>query len=156
MMKPTAPRPAARRHRGGAAMHMTHARGTFQVALAPQPLAWEHEGGPALGRMSIDKRYGGDLEATGKGEMLTAHGTVEGSAGYVAIERVSGTLRGRQGSFVLQHSGCMDRGGRQLAVTVVPDSATGDLAGLSGRMTIAVAEDGSHSYDFAYTLSGNW
>jgi hypothetical protein len=136
-------------------MHTIHARGTFEVDLAPQPLAWEHEG-KALGRMSIEKRYGGDLEAVGKGEMLSAAGSVEGSAGYVAIERVSGSLQGRQGSFVLQHSGCMGRAGKQLTVTVVPDSATGDLAGLSGRMTIAVAADGRHSYDFAYTLAANW
>jgi hypothetical protein len=111
------------------------------------------EGGQ-LGRMSIDKRFHGDLEATSKGEMLTAGTSVKGSAGYVAIERVDGTLRGRSGTFVLQHSGTMTRGVPQLTVTVVPDSGTGELAGLAGRMAIVIA-DGKHSYDFEYTLGEN-
>jgi hypothetical protein len=102
--------------------------------------------------MSLDKTFHGDLEATSKGLMLTAGTEVKGSAGYVAIERVNGTLRGRTGSFVLQHSGTMTRGVPQMTVTVVPDSGTGQLAGLAGKMTIQIA-DGKHSYDFEYTLA---
>jgi Protein of unknown function (DUF3224) len=102
--------------------------------------------------MSIDKKFHGDLEATSKGEMLTAVTQVKGSAGYVAIERVSGTLHGRSGTFVLQHTGTATRGAHQLSVTVVPDSGTGQLVGLAGTMTIHNA-DGKHSYDFEYTLT---
>jgi hypothetical protein len=102
--------------------------------------------------MSIDKQFHGDLEGTSKGQMLTAGTAVEGSAGYVAIERVSGMLHGRRGTFVLQHSGTMTRGAPQLSVTVVPDSATGELVGLAGKMTITIS-DGKHSYDFEYTLT---
>jgi hypothetical protein len=102
--------------------------------------------------MSIDKQFHGDLEATSKGEMLSAGTGVTGSAGYVAIERVSGTLHGRAGAFVLQHSGIMTRGEPQLTVTVVPDSGTGELVGLAGEMAILIA-DGKHSYEFDYTLS---
>jgi hypothetical protein len=119
----------------------THAKGTFEVKLTPQ----------APGRMSIDKQFHGDLEATSKGEMLTAGTSVKGSAGYVAIEQVSGALHGRTGAFVLQHSGAMTRGVPQLTVTVVPDSGTGELEGLAGKMTIDIA-DGKHSYEFEYTL----
>lgn len=126
------------------------ATGTFEVKLNPQPLA--HDDAPSsLGRLSIDKQFHGDLEATSKGEMLSARTAVEGSAGYVAIERVSGTLNGRGGMFVLQHSGTMTRGAADLTITVVPDSGTGELAGLSGRMAILI-EDGRHAYDFEYTL----
>ena len=102
--------------------------------------------------MSLDKAFHGPLEATSKGEMLTAGGSVKGSAGYVAIERVSGALNGRRGTFALQHSGTMTRGEPQLTITVVPDSGTGDLAGLSGRMTIEIA-GGAHSYGFDYALA---
>lgn len=125
------------------------ASGTFEVKLTPQTTADE-----TLGRMSIDKQFRGDLEGTSKGEMLTAMTTVQGSAGYVAIERVTGTLRGRSGTFVLQHSGIMDRGKPNLTITVVPDSGTGQLVGLTGTMRIDIA-DGKHSYDFEYTLAGN-
>jgi hypothetical protein len=125
------------------------ASGTFEVKLAPQATAHE---GSALGRMSIDKQFHGDLEANSKGEMLSALTGTEGSAGYVAIEQVSGTLQGRTGTFVLQHSGTMTRGEPQLTITVVPDSGTGQLVGLAGKMTINIAE-GKHSYDFEYTLS---
>ena len=124
----------------------THASGTFEVKLTPQ--AEE----ASLGRLSIDKQFHGDLEATSKGQMLTAGTAVKGSAGYVAIERVSGTLQGRSGSFVLQHSGTMTRGVPQLTITVVPDSGTAQLAGLSGKMAINVA-DGKHSYAFDYALA---
>lgn len=124
----------------------TRASGTFEVKLTPQATD------DKLGRMSIDKQFHGDLEATSKGEMLTAGTDVQGSAGYVAIERVSGTLQGRNGTFVLQHSGTMTRGAPQLTITVVPDSGTGQLVGLAGKMVINIA-DGKHSYDFEYTLA---
>jgi hypothetical protein len=133
-------------------MMTTHATGPFDVTLAPMP-TYNSDEGANLGRMSIDKRYHGDLEATGKGEMLTAMTAVNGSAGYVAIERVSGTLGGRRGSFVLQHSGTLTRGAQHLTLTVVPDSGTEELTGLAGTMAIIIA-DGKHSYDFEYTLAG--
>lgn len=123
------------------------AAGTFEVKLAPQT-ATE----PALGRMSIDKQFAGDLVGTSKGEMLAAMTEVKGSAGYVAMEKVTATLAGRSGTFVLQHSGTMTRGTPSLTITVVPDSATGELKGLSGTMTIDVA-DGKHSYVFRYTFA---
>ena len=125
------------------------ASGTFEVKISPQE---DKTGDPTLGRMSLDKQFHGDLEATSKGQMLTAGTAVQGSAGYVAIERVSGTLKGRNGTFALQHSGTMTRGTPQLTITVVPDSGTGQLAGLAGRMTINIA-DGKHSYEFEYTLA---
>jgi hypothetical protein len=109
------------------------------------------EGARTLGRMSIVKQFDGDLEATSRGEMLTAMTAVTGSAGYVAMEEVRGVLQGRRGSFVLQHTGIMSRGAPQLTVTVVPDSGTDDLAGLAGTMTITVA-DGQHAYGFDYNL----
>ena len=126
------------------------ARGTFEVKLAPQTTAHEHAGA-SLGRLSIDKEFRGDLVGTSKGEMLTAMTSVKESAGYVAIERVTGTLQGRKGSFVLQHSGTMTRGAPALVITVVPDSGTEELTGLAGTMKIIVA-DGKHSYEFDYTL----
>jgi hypothetical protein len=102
--------------------------------------------------MSLDKQFRGELEASSQGEMLSAGTSVKGSAGYVAMERVTGTLQGRGGSFILQHSGTMTRGTPQLSITVVPDSGTGELAGLAGRMAIEIA-DGMHSYDFEYTIA---
>ena len=129
----------------------TRASGTFEVKLTPQAQG-DKPAGATIGRMSIDKQFHGDLEATSRGEMLAVSTGVEGSAGYVAMEQVSGTLHGRSGTFTLQHSGTMTRGVPQLAVTVVPDSGTGQLAGLSGRMSIRLA-DGKHSYDFEYTLA---
>lgn len=127
------------------------ASGTFEVKISPQA-SDDHAEGVALGMVSLDKQFHGDLEATSKGEMLTAGTGVPGSAGYVAIERVDGTLHGRGGTFVLQHSGTMTRGAPQLTITVVPDSGAGQLAGLAGRMTITIA-DGKHTYDFEYTLA---
>ena len=124
-----------------------HAKGTFEVKLSPQPDN-QVEG---LARMSIDKQFHGDLEATSKGEMLSATTDVKGSAAYVAIERVTGKLAGRTGTFVLQHSATMTRGAPQLSITVVPDSGTGELKGLGGSMSIQISE-GKHSYDFEYTL----
>lgn len=106
---------------------------------------------PAPGRMSIDKQFHGDLQATSRGQMLSAFAGVEGSAGYVAIEKVSGSLQGRRGAFLLQHHGIMARGSGDLTITVIPDSGTAELAGLAGQMTIAI-EAGVHSYDFEYTL----
>ena len=129
----------------------TRASGTFEVKLTPQaPDDKGDDGTP--GRMSIDKQFHGDLEAASKGQMLAAMTAVKGSAGYVAMERVSGTLHGRKGAFVLQHSGTMARGAQQLSVTVVPDSGTGELVGLAGKMAIIIT-DGKHSYDFEYTIS---
>jgi Protein of unknown function (DUF3224) len=128
----------------------THATGTFTVKATPQPPD-ENAGGAAIGRLLIDKQFHGDLEATSKGTMLAAGTAVKGSAGYVAIELVTGTLHGHTGTFVFQHTGTMTRGVPQLSVTVVPDSGTGQLIGLSGKMTINIA-DGKHSYDFEYTL----
>jgi len=126
------------------------ARGTFEVKLNPLPA---HAAAPdaKLGRMSIDKQFQGDLDGTSQGEMLSAMTDVKGSAGYVAIERVSATLNGRRGTFVLQHNGLMTRGDAQLTVTVVPDSGTGELAGLAGTMRID-AGGGKHAYVFTYTL----
>jgi hypothetical protein len=126
------------------------ASGTFEVKVLPQP-AEEKVGDPTVGRLSIDKTFHGDLEATSKGQMLAVGTDVKGSAGYVAMERVAGTLHGHAGTFALQHSGTMTRGTPQLSVTVVPDSGTGELVGLAGEMEIKIA-DGKHMYDFQYTL----
>jgi hypothetical protein len=131
-----------------------HARGPFDVKLAPQKPDNPQAEGAGLGRMSIDKRFHGDLEATSQGEMLAMRTEIANSAGYVAIERVSGTLGGRSGSFVLQHSSTMNRGAATQNVSVVPDSGTGELKGLAGTMTIVIAEGGKHSYEFEYSLSG--
>jgi hypothetical protein len=125
------------------------ASGTFEVKMKPQ--ADENVGDPTIGRMSLDKQFHGDMEATSKGQMLAVQGEIKGSAGYVAIERVTGTLSGRTGTFALQHTGTMNRGVPEQSVTVVPDSGTGDLSGLSGKMTIKIA-DGKHSYEFDYTI----
>lgn len=128
----------------------TQATGTFVVQITPQP-ADAYADGAALGRMTLDKTFQGDLQGTGRGQMLTGMSSVKGSAGYVAIERVTGTLAGRRGSFVLQHSGTMDRGAQSLAITVVPDSGTEELTGIAGTMTITVTP-GQHAYAFRYTL----
>ena len=137
-------------------IHMTqHASGPFQVKLTPQSLALDDDtGGAARARLSIDKQFHGDLEAASRGEMLSAAGSVKGSAGYVAIEKVTGTLAGRKGSFVLQHNATMTRGVPYLNIIVVPDSADGELTGLTGTMKIIIAPDGAHSYEFEYALPG--
>lgn len=124
--------------------------GTFEVKMIPQPGPGPADG-VALQRLLLDKHYLGPLQASGEGQMLGAMTPVKGSAGYVAIERVAGTLGGRAGSFVLQHHGLMNRGVPSLSVTVVPDSGLGDLQGLSGRMDIRI-ESGQHFYDFEYSL----
>lgn len=129
---------------------MTRATGTFDIQLTPQPLA-HADADAMLGRLSIDKQFHGDLDATSQGEMLSAGTSVEGSAGYVAIERVSGMLHGREGTFVLQHNATMTRGAPFLNIIVVPDSATGELVGLSGQMTINIV-DGQHYYAFEYSV----
>lgn len=130
----------------------SHARGTFEVKVTPQTDAGgDKDANASLGRLTIDKQYHGDLEGTGKGQMLTAGSVAKGSAGYVAMEMVSGTLAGRTGTFVLQHSGTMTHGAQQLTITVVPDSGTGQLEGLTGKMTIII-EGGKHSYEFEYTV----
>lgn len=128
----------------------TTIEGPFHVRMTPEPLA-HAEASPLLGRFRLDKRYEGVLDAVGRGEMLAARTAVEGSAGYVAIEQVEGRLAGRHGSFVLQHSGVMERGMKRLFLEVVPDSGTGELAGLSGRMGIDIA-GGEHFYRFEFTL----
>lgn len=129
---------------------MNKAVGAFDVRLTPQ--AAEDQTDPApLGRMLIDKQFHGDLQAVSKGQMLALSTAVKGSAGYVALERVQGRLHGRNGAFVLQHSGTMQRGVQHLSVTVVPDSGTGELTGLAGKMNIDIG-GGKHSYDFEYTL----
>jgi len=127
-----------------------HATGTFEVQLTPLPLH-HADTSPLLGRRTIDKQFSGDLIASSQGEMLSAGTSVAGSAGYVAIERVTGTLHGRTGSFVLQHSGTLQRGAAQLSVTVVPDSGTDALQGLSGQLRIDTV-DGRHDYHFDYQL----
>ncbi len=126
------------------------AKGTFEVDVKPvgtPETAYEN----TLGRMSLNKRFSGDLTGTGKGEMLTAMTAVKGSAGYVAIERVNGTLAGKSGSFVLQHTGTMDHGTQNLSISVVPDSGTGQLQGIRGDLRIRIVE-GKHFYEFEYSM----
>jgi len=127
------------------------ATGEFDVRMVPQTTGYGTEGS-ALARMAIDKQFHGDLEATSKGEMLSAVTKIKDSAGYVAIEQVTGTLHGRSGSFVLQHTGTMTRGTPSLKISVVPDSGTAELEGLAGTVMINIV-DGKHSYTFDYTLS---
>jgi len=125
--------------------------GKFDVNLTPLETHAKGENNVNLGRMSIDKVFHGELEANSKGEMLSAMTPVKGSAGYVAMEQVSGSLSGKQGSFVLQHFGIMHDGHNQLVLEVVPASGTGELAGLVGEMFITI-EDGQHYYEFDYDL----
>ena len=129
---------------------MSHATGSFEVKTIPQPPE-DAAGGAAIGRLLLDKQFHGELEARSAGTMLGARTPVQGSAGYVAQELVTGTLNGREGSFVLQHYGVMNKGEMEQIVTVVPDSGTGQLTGLAGRMTITV-ENGAHNYRLDYTL----
>lgn len=135
----------------GSSMTSTTAKGSFTVQMDPQA-GFGGTGDTSLGRLSLSKRYEGDLAATGEGEMLTAMTPVKGSAGYVAIERVSGTLDGKRGSFVLQHSGIMGHGNQALTITVVPDSGTDELAGISGTLRIDIVE-GQHFYTLDYSLA---
>lgn len=126
-----------------------HATGSFDIRLAP--LAAEDGPGPWFGRMSIDKRFYGDIEGTSKGQMLSAHTAVKHSAGYVAFEQVTGTLLGKRGSFILQHMGMMNKGSAGQSILVVPDSGTEELTGIRGKMTVRV-DGGKHYYDFEYSL----
>jgi hypothetical protein len=126
-----------------------HASGTFEVKMTNVS---PDDKGAAIGRFSLDKRFHGDLEGTSNGEMLAVNTSVAGSAGYVAMEQVTGKLNGRTGTFALQHTGTMKRGAPELSVTVVPDSGTGELVGLSGKMDIKIT-DGKHFYEFDYTLA---
>ncbi|HEU0369246.1 MAG TPA: DUF3224 domain-containing protein [Candidatus Acidoferrum sp.] len=127
------------------------AKGTFDVKTTRQPAAdFDHTG---IARLLLDKQFHGDLDAVSKGQMLAAATATKGSAGYVAIEKITGTLSGRKGSFVLQHIGTMNKGVPALKVSVVPDSGTDQLTGLSGTMNIIIA-NGAHSYEFEYSLPG--
>ena len=128
-----------------------NAKGTFEVKLSKlQPYNIIAEA--KLGRMSIEKEFSGDLQAVSKGEMLSAFSNTEGSAGYVAIEEVEGILQGKEGTFILQHNATMTRNKQELNIIVVPDSGTGELKGLIGRMQINII-DGKHFYDFDYNIS---
>ena len=126
--------------------------GEFTVKLQPIDSYAAGVDGIKLGRMSIDKTFLGALEASSKGEMLSALTGVKGSAGYIALEQVVGSLSNKKGSFVLQHFGTMNRGRDFLILEVVPDSATGELSGLSGKMSIKI-ENGKHFYEFEYELA---
>lgn len=128
----------------------TTARGTFEITMTPQPSGVE--GGPSSVR--LDKEFTGDLDGASVGQMLACRTAVDGSAGYVAIERVTGTLHGHAGSFALQHSGTLDRGAPTLSVTVIPDSGTDALIGLAGSMTIE-RTGGEHAYRFDYDIPGD-
>jgi hypothetical protein len=129
---------------------MLSATGTFDVKTIPQPPE-EAAGGDAIGRLLLDKQFHGELEAKSVGTMLGARSAVQGSAGYVAIEKLTGSLKGRSGSFLLLHSGVMNRGAMEQSVSVIPDSGEGELAGISGRMTIEI-KDGAHHYRLDYNL----
>lgn len=127
----------------------TRANGTFEVKTIPQ----EGDTPDAVpARLLLDKQFHGDIEGTSKGQMLAAGTAVKGSAGYVAIEQVTGTLHGKSGSFILQHIGTMTRGVPEMNIHVVPDSGTGELTGVSGKFTILIA-DGKHSYEFDYEIA---
>jgi hypothetical protein len=125
------------------------ATGPFDVKITHQD---DNSDDPLLNRMVLDKEYRGDLEAIGKGQMLTAGTAVKGSGAYVAIEKISGKLKGRRGTFTLQHMGTMNQNKPELTIIVVPDSGTDELAGIGGKMNINIAPDGKHSYELEYTL----
>jgi hypothetical protein len=126
------------------------ATGAFDVEINPLE-TFNKDESAMLGRLSIEKTFKGDLEGTGKGEMLTGGDPKTGSAGYVAMEQVTGTLHGKKGTFLLQHNGCMNRGEHALTISVIPDSGTGELTGLTGTLTIKI-ENGKHLYEFEFTL----
>ena len=130
---------------------MKKIKGTFEVKLEPMELSLEGKDGMQLGRLSIDKKFSGDLSATSKGEMLSAR-TPVGSAGYVAIEQVTGSLEGKEGSFILQHFGTWTQSSDHLTLEVVPDSGAGELKGLSGKVKINI-EEGHHFYEFEYRIN---
>lgn len=126
--------------------------GTFEVNMQPLDFSGPSQHGAQLGRMSLSKTFYGDLSATSQGEMLSAMTSVQGSAGYVAIEQTTGSLNGKQGSFILQHFGIMAGTESKLVLEVVPDSGTDELKGISGTMNIT-RKDGKHYYDFEYNLN---
>lgn len=125
------------------------AKGTFEVKATP--VGSDAGDDTAIGRLTLDKKFSGDLEGTSRGQMLGFRSATDGSAGYVAMEKVTAKLGGRSGSFVLQHTGTMTRNAPHLSVTVVPDSGTGEFTGIAGTMTIIIA-GGKHNYEFAYTI----
>lgn len=127
-----------------------HASGSFDITMIPASPP-DYAGRTAIGRMQLDKQYSGDLEATGKGQMLTAVTDTQGSAAYVAIERISGTLKGKKGSFVIQHAGTMSSGAQHLTVTVVADSGTEELVGITGTLALKMVER-KHVYELDYML----
>ena len=126
-----------------------HAKGTFEVKLTPEE---DKTGEAVVGRMTIDKQFHGDIDGTSKGLMVMAGTAVQGSAGYVALEKVTAVVNGRRGSFYLQHNGIMNRGEGTLSVVVIPDSGTDELTGLTGSLKITI-EDGKHFYDFEYSIA---
>jgi hypothetical protein len=127
-----------------------HARGTFEVQITPLP-ADAYADAATMGRMLLDKQFSGDLTGTGKGQMITGMGSVKGSAAYSAIERVTGTVNGRTGTFMLQHTGIMHDGAQELSITIVPASGTGELTGIAGTFALTI-EGKVHRYDLSYTL----
>lgn len=151
-MPPVQPHPAdtSDPSSADAAPQRLRATGTFEVRMQPLPLR-EPAPNPLFARRALDKQFSGDLVGSGCGEMLSAGTATPGSAVYVAIEQVTGTLHGRPGSFVFRHTGTMDRGQPSLTITVVPDSGTGELAGLRGDFQLEIV-DGEHRYTFDYTL----
>ncbi|HEX4065339.1 MAG TPA: DUF3224 domain-containing protein [Acidobacteriaceae bacterium] len=130
---------------------MQQATGTFEVKLVPQKADNAQAEAAGLGRMALDKQFDGALAATSQGEMLSILDREKGSGGYVAMERVTGTLDGRKGSFILQHNATMNRGEAEMNIVVVPDTGTGQLAGISGSMTVKI-EGGQHYYYFDYSI----
>jgi len=130
---------------------MKRAAGSFEVTVKPLSNA-EVSADAMFGRFLLIKKFSGDLEASARGQMLSAGTSTKGSAGYVAIDQVTGTLEGRKGGFVLQHSGCMNRGAPTLSILVVPDSGTDELTGLTGTLSINIV-DGKHFYDFLYSFT---
>ncbi|HKD81677.1 MAG TPA: DUF3224 domain-containing protein [Candidatus Angelobacter sp.] len=131
---------------------MNHATGPFDVKMTPQKPDNPTEDAAKIARMTGDKQWHGDMEGTSKVVMLATAPDAQGSGVYVALERVTGTLKGRSGTFLLHHTGIMDRGTPTLTILVAPDSGTGQLAGIAGKMTINIAAGGKHSYDFEYSL----
>lgn len=128
--------------------------GSFEVKLQPLEPYTGGKDGIKIGRMSIDKTFSGELSAVSTGEMLSAATPAEGSAGYIALEQVTGSLSGRKGGFVLHHYGVMNRTGSKLLLEVIPDSGTGELTGISGKMLVRI-ENNEHYYDFDYELNKN-
>jgi len=128
-----------------------HVKGSFEIQMQAEP-PYDSLDGVTLGRARFDKQFSGPLSATSQVQMLASRTRVENSAGYVAIERIAGTLDGKRGSFVVLHTGLMTRGERSLTITIVPDSGTGELGGISGRMDIQIV-NGQHFYELDYELS---